>query len=628
MIKMANVYVNSLHYDDKITKIYHMDIEIFPNWWSIVFINDGKVDVFTSDDDNLDEIEEITKHNIITAYYGKGYDFKILYALLKGISPQQLYELSMTLIKYKGETDNSLIRRFVKSAYWSKFKFIDLIDDLSGSLKEHESNMGIAVIESNVPFGKENLTEEDKEDIIKYNIHDVRAQIMIFTRRLKGYYTPKIILAELFELNPIECLKQTNPNLSAMILSAKKLPKHKLRDRPYSIPENIKNYVTKFVPEEILTKYLTIGMDAISKKKYKKDLLIDDFNNKGNFGKGGIHTTNKKGVLRLTNKKYKIFLIDVGRYYPSMMLIFEFLSRAVENPELFQYIVDQKDINKLEGNKLLEKAFKLIINSCFGGSGLKFNKLYDPNNTWSITITGQLLLYALSKDLWLNANCKIIQDNTDGIMVAIKDADIPTMKKLVNTWEKMTGFNMDYDPIKIIAQRDVNNYACMYTNGKTKVKGELCMQAISADESAFEEIVYQNWNMRIVHEAVFRFLIYKEPIEDTIRNCTDLMMFISTTKTGYTFDKTLYYVDGKPREVQKVNRVLAVKSSRLGTIKKFKYKDSRTGKPQYNKMPKISEHVSILNKDMSYYDWGTWGKRIDYEFYIKAAKEKVKGWMK
>jgi len=597
--------VSGKHY----VPIYHMDIEVFPEWWSIVFRHKGKEYVFTSDNPDLDAIKKITDKSIITAYNAKGYDLKILYAILQGLPVNKIYELSMAIVANNGNSDDVGIRRFLKSTYWSKFKFIDLIDDMTGSLKEHESNMGMEIIESSVPWGKKNLTNEEIRKLLHYNKHDVKAQVRFFKRRIKGYLLPKIILAELFNIDPVQALKDTNANLAAKVLKAKKLPDEMLKDRPYRLPKHIEEYVKKYVPEEIIETFLTTGMDEINKKNIK----IDDFENKGKLGKGGIHTIMRR-FMRVTNKKHRLILIDVRSYYPNLMIWFDFVSRAVRNPEVVAKIYGNRVDAKLAKNKALDKALKLVLNTIFGATGQKWNSLFDPNQAWSVTITGQLLLYALSKDLWLNANCKIVQANTDGILVAVKDEDYDKVVELVTEWEDMTNLEMDYEEVEVFAQRDVNNYACKFTDGNTKVKGALCMQALTCDETAFEVVTWNNWDMRITHEAVFRYLIYKEPIEETITNCTDLKMFTSTTKVGSTYLQVYQKITGVDTKVQKVNRVLAVKSSKLGLIYKFQLRRGRNPGKNSIWLKWKNEYDKLFDRYEISYDG-------DKESYLKEVNE-------
>lgn len=624
------------------TKIVFFDIETFPEWWSIVFRHRGKNLTVTSNniEEKAAQFHKIIESCILVSYNGKNFDMRVLHAIKDGHDPEDVYEVAMAIIENGCKVDNMLLKKYMGYSYWNKFMFIDVINDLTGSLKEHESNMGLAIIESNVPFGKCDLTEEEIKELLLYNVHDVVALEALYMKRLNSYLEPKIILADLYGVDLIKALKSTNAKLVSIILGAKKLDKIDLIDRPYELPGHIKDYVNKYVDKDIVDTYLTTNMGDIG----GKDIKVNDFGNFGNLGKGGIHTVCENDI-RITDKSWAIFLVDVGAYYPNLMIHFDFLSRAVRDRTIFPKILAMKPEAKKSGDKKKEKAVKLTLVTTFGASGNKWNDLYDPNNAWSVTITGQLLLYALSNDLYTNIKCKIIQDNTDGIMIALPIHQIDAMKEIVSNWEKMTNLEMDYERVKIMAQRDVNNYTCKFDDGSIKTKGSFCFQALNTDDTSFERQLLQNWDMRITHEAVVQFLLNRVPIKDTIMSCKDLMMFISTVKAGPGYKKVYHEVNGKLVPTQKINRVIAVKSSKLGTIKKMKMKNpprpkgitakdwkldpaSKIKVAGYDKAAKISNHVHIMNNDMSTYDWDTWEKRIDFQFYIDVAKDKVAGFMK
>ena len=51
-------------------------------------------------------------------------------------------------------------------------------------------------------------------------------------------------------------------------------------------------------------------------------------------------------------------------------------------------------------------------------------------------------------------------------------------------------------------------------------------------------------------------------------------------------------------------------------------------KQYIEKLSDTSPNSYCLNKDLSRYSWDKWGSRLDYKFYIKLAKEKIKGFKK
>ena len=83
-----------------------------------------------------------------------------------------------------------------------------------GSLKQFESNVGMMVHESTVPFGKVDLTEEEKEDIVSYCKHDVYA-VSVLLRARWSYILSKLNVSKLSSLSEKECLKNTSAKVCA-----------------------------------------------------------------------------------------------------------------------------------------------------------------------------------------------------------------------------------------------------------------------------------------------------------------------------------------------------------------------------------------------------------------------------
>ena len=74
---------------------------------------------------------------------------------------------------------------------------------------------------------------------------------------------------------------------------------------------------------------------------------------------------------------------------------------------------------KIEGDKQMVGAIKLALNGAlFGKSNDVHSPMYDTKFMLDITINGQLLLCMLAERI-ADANIKIIQINTDGILVKV-----------------------------------------------------------------------------------------------------------------------------------------------------------------------------------------------------------------
>ena len=128
--------------------------------------------------------------------------------------------------------------------------FTDLYDDWRyGSLKEFESNSGMNIKESDIPFDKPLTTEEEKQETIDYCKQDVRATVKLLSVRTP-YINSKKVLSKMFNIPLSKALKSTNAKLSALILDAEL--KHRVDSSKYVIPEKVRNYVIDNIPKDIV----------------------------------------------------------------------------------------------------------------------------------------------------------------------------------------------------------------------------------------------------------------------------------------------------------------------------------------------------------------------------------------
>ena len=69
----------------------------------------------------------------------------------------------------------------------------------------------------------------------------------------------------------------------------------------------------------------------------------------------------------------------------------------------------------------------------------------------SVCISGQLYLLELSEHLLDEVpGLKVVQLNTDGIMVEFDDEQYPQVIEITDEWQKRTGFELEEDKIKAI----------------------------------------------------------------------------------------------------------------------------------------------------------------------------------
>ena len=594
------------------------DFEVYPNWWCVVTYDTetGEQEIIRSDEDYKYKIRQMVLKTILIGFNIKRYDLKILHAIYNGNDPIDIYMLSKDIIDKKYE---NATHPFNSYNYWFKFLFIDLYDDWRfGSLKEFESNTGMSIVECDIPFDQEELNEDEKEEIVEYCIHDVKATFNMFKAR-KGYIQGKEILSEMFDIDIYTAYKSTNAKLTALVLKGDK-HKYVKEETSFEIPDRLKEYVYKTLPKYVVDLFSSTSL-------YKHNLKL--FDNDITIGNGGIHSTYSLNLYSVAEEGYKIKLIDVNSLYPMIMIVYNLISRKSEQPELYNKIKNlrmhhKKEMKKheigskeYEKHKMIQQTLKLIINTAYGATKNKYNHLFDPFNATSTCFIGQLTLLALSNEL-SNADFKILQTNTDGIMVKYKVEQEDDLDRIVKNWEEITGFTMGYDDIAQVFQKDVNNYIMVDTDGNYKLRGKWSNQH---DESL------RNLNAPIVHSAVFEYYVNNIPVKDTIYKCNDIFKFAFTAKTSHKYDKTYYYVNGEKIGVNKINRVVACKDKSLGTLKKFKkvYKEQDdTYVDRYDKIAEIPEHCYIINDKIAKYSIGI----VDKNWYVSFANNKIKDLIK
>jgi len=580
---------------------YIFDCEVFAHDWLFVFknIESGEYTIIHNDNEAVKSFME--NDPLLAGFNNKHYDQFILKAVLADATPEQVKEINDYVIVH-GEVgwQHPLIRD--SKSFFEQF---DLMDDCQQglSLKAIEAHLGMDIRESEVDFNIDRpLTEEELEETIFYCKHDVDATEKLYELR-KGYLENKLYLGRLKNIPDSRALYMTNAKLTAFYLDA--VPKEHDDERQYVYPDNL---LRQYIPDEVFEFF---------NRMYDSSLSDDDvFKSKLNFNieecevtvaYGGIHGAIPCYREKAT-KKRKIRNRDVGSYYPHLMTLDGYCSRSIPNPLIYAKMLDARMKAKKAGDKATANALKLVANTTYGAMLSKYNDLFDPLMGRSVCITGQLRLLELANHLV--ADCptlKIVQLNTDGIMVSLDDTDLETYDAICQEWQDRTGFELEEDSISEIIQKDVNNYVEIAEDGSTKIKGGQLVRGI-APAGAFNV----NNNATIVAKAILDYFAKGVPVEDTINSCNDLLSFQLVAKASGLYSKVVHIVDGNPIPVQKCNRVYAVKDRKYGTLLK-----THAEKGNDVKIGGLPEHCIIdNNNELSV-------SVVDKDWYIRLAKKYV-----
>lgn len=576
------------------------DCEVFCEDWLVILKNTetGKYTAVHNDNEELKQC--ISEDNIYVGFNSKHYDQFIIKAICCGFTPQEVKQTNDFLIGGGQGWEYPPLRDF-----FFKFNNVDIKDDMQMglSLKAIEGHLGLSVEESTVPFDIDRaLTEDELKETAKYCIHDVDTTERLVELR-KDYLKNKINLGKLAGLSDVKAMGMTNAKLTAALLKASAQPHDD--ERKYQYPENL---LREYIPQTVFDFFDKMYDPAISDKElFSGKLKLSIGECPVTIGYGGIHGAipnfiweeSETSVIR--NK-------DVGSYYPHLCTINGYTSRNIPSPQIYEDVLSRRMEAKARGDKATANALKLVCNTTYGAMLNKYNDLYDPLMGRSVCISGQLYLLELAEHCFQEIeSLRIVQLNTDGIMVECHPKDLGRLDEICEEWQTRTGFELETDSVVRIAQKDVNNYVEVQPDGGTKAKGGYLVKGI-APVGAFNI----NNSCCIVATALKEYFVNGTPVEDTINGCDDIFQFQIIAKAGVKYREAYHLVDGEQVPVQKVNRVYATADERYGKLFKVKAENDSTAKIEM-----LPEHCIIDNDNhLTIAD-------VDKTFYIEMAKKRV-----
>ena len=577
------------------------DTETFAHDFVVVFKDKKTGEYAVFHNDNLGVKDFITDDAIYCGFNTKGYDQYIIKAICAGFSPEEVKQVNDWIINGGQGWECPLL-----NGIFFRFNNVDIMDDMQMglSLKAIEGHLGISVEETEVDFNLDRpLTAEELALTIKYCKHDVDATEKVTDIR-KNYLKNKIYLGELKDIEHTKALAMTNAKLTAAYLDARR--EFDFNDeREYKYPENLHK---EYVPQEVFDFFNRLYDKSIPDDElFKSKLNITVGECPVTLGFGGIHGAIPFHQEEEINGRL-IRNYDVASYYPHLMVYYGYTSRNIPNPRIYADMLETRMRAKKSGDKATANALKLVANTTYGAMLNKYNDLYDPLMGRSVCITGQLFLLELSQHLIAECSTlRIVQLNTDGIMVSFDETEYDKVLAITKEWEQRTRFELEEDRIKRIVQKDVNNYVEIPYEGEPKIKGGYLVRGI-APAGAFNV----NNNARIVAKAIVDYFTKGTEVEITIGECTDIFQFQLIAKAGSKYKEAYHLVDGKQEPVQKVNRVYATTDERYGKLFKVKAENDSTAK-----IESLPEHCAIDNVDKMTIE------SVDKSWYIELAKKRI-----
>lgn len=556
------------------------DFEVFKYDWLVVAIDpiNRTKEVIVNDKARIEQFYKEHKNDIWIGYNSRGYDQYILKGILCDFNP---YEVSHHIIQ-KGQSGYSFSRLF------NKFPVINydvMTNKTMGSLKTLEGFMGNDIRETSVPFDIDRpLTQEELDQTIYYCTHDVEQTIEVFLQK-KNEFDSQMALVKTFGL-PLSHIGKTQAQLAAIILGAKRVD--------FDDEWNIR------VPETLqLNKYEFVADWFIDKNNHndKANLECNIAGVPHVFAWGGVHGAINQYAYTCKSDELLV-MADVDQLYPTLMIVYQLLSRAVSDYEKFKYILSESLRLKALKKKKEREPYKRICNITYGSEGDQFNAMYDPLHRKLVCVFGQLLLLDLIEKI--EPICELIQSNTDGILIKIKEKDYELLDDIVYEWEQRTGLHMSFDCYEKVIQKDVNNYIVVDFEGHMKSKGAYVKELNKIDN-----------DLPIVNKALVDYMTKGVGVEDTINNCNELIQFQKIVKVSSKY--LCGWHNGK-RLNDKTFRVFA--SNRCDSIIGKQKREGAT----IEKFANTPDNCFIDNSDIN-------GKLVpsylDKSWYIDLAKKRL-----
>lgn len=533
-----------------------------------------------------------------------------------------IFNLSKT-ITTSSEDNIDAWKHWKYQIWFDTFDILTMLysNKLRVGLKEIQVTMQYPNVQEFVCDWTKPLPLEDFDSMIDYNINDIESTSELLNRCKKDVDL-RIAIEDEYG---VRVLSKDGVNIGMKILTQKYLEKtgltwqdiKDLRSPMSVIP--LKDVILPFIKYDspILQRVLDDMKNQIvspGRKGYENKFVFNNL--RYSVGVGGIHSVNSPEII-IPRDDEMLIDIDVASLYPSMLIEYEFYPKHLgkEFLEVYKQIKDERIEAKHNGDKVKNETLKLALNGLSGNLQNEHNFCYSPFAVMQIRINGQLLLLMLAEKL-TQIGCRIVQANTDGLFVLLKKDAYSKVNSICREWEQLTKLTLEEDRFKAMYQYAINDYFAITEDNKVKEKG-MFITTIKLGKGL---------TPKIIPKAVISFFKDGIPVEDTIKNCTDIRDFLMSEKTGKQ-----WHVEYMNEEQQRTNRFYA--STNGGYLWKWKdtghkegeiitYTEPYVGERKYKASARQYQNmltasgVTLLNK---FDDKPIEERKINYRYYIMEA---------
>jgi len=345
---------------------------------------------------------------------------------------------------------------------------------------------------------------------------------------------------------------------------------------------------------------------------------------KTDFGLGGVHGANKRGIYESTEDKI-VMTSDVVSFYPNLIIRNKWspahLPSAQFN-ELYEWFF--KERRKISKKDVRNYIYKIILNSTYGLSNDKNSFLYDPELTLRVTINGQLSLMMLYEMITEGIpGSKPIMQNTDGLETLIPREYEEKYIQICQEWEELTDLELEHDTYNKIYFADVNNYIALYNYKEVdkttfeeikksnphylfKQEGEKFYYAATKCKGRFEFTdlaLHKNKSFLIIPKAIYNFFIHGVSPEETLYENHNIFDYCAGFKatSGWVLEKLIYSQGEITKE--KLQKVIRYYVSNDGhKIVKRNTMDGREVQLEADRRAMLTEYNVHVEKPWDNYD--------------------------
>lgn len=590
---------------------YTYDIETFPNIFTLIaeHVSSGNKYVFEiSDrkDDRSSMFQFIQYSQSVNArlvgFNNIGFDWEVVQWVVENpyATVRQIYDKAMSRISGERGFTMWADKRMVEQIDLFKIHHFDN-KAKSTSLKAVEIAMNMDSVED-LPFPVGiDLNHDQKDTLIKYNHHDVKATTDFY----KESYDMIAFREELTERYKRDFMNHNDTKIGAEVFivelekagipcyeynaQGKRVPRQTLRESinlvecifPYVRLEHpafcmVLDYLTaqtirqtkgvftdiKCTPEMVKwmdPKKVKVWVKGSKKPrrlahlppetdltdaKYVASSLhcrIDNFNYE--FGTGGLHASLHREIVHSTDT-HQIVDWDYASWYPNLGI-----KNRIYPAHLGEKFCDIQDFLFHErihvGKKtMMGGAYKLALNGTYGNSNSEFSPFYDPMYTMKITINGQLSLCMTVEQLIKIPGLRMIQCNTDGLTFYCPREYLEHAENLRKWSMAVTRVELEEVRYSRFFIRDVNSYIAEYEDGHLKRKGAY----------EYKREWHKDHSALVVVKAVEAHLVRGEDIATFIFTHTDPFDFMIRGRVPRADRLMMRYENGYQQQLSHIIR--------------------------------------------------------------------------